>query len=246
VNKAHTPADIVAAVKNMTRFAGKSGSNRGPILVVVGSRPSEEVLVFQNHVLNTMDIGHRMRNRGTAAELDAYLRDDTHPDPIFYREGQAPSPQAQQIILDRARDPVKRHFLPSLLLVAITEHPSALASLSSNVLLPEFVELVGARIVDISPSASGTVPVWVQLKNLFLGTVSRRSQMRLEPEAADLIEHALKGNATISFEVVMDLAKKAKKSAEQKGLPAISRDLLWEVFPDYFREAVQPSAAAVQ
>ncbi len=254
MSKPQPSAFMKAAVQKVVDYAGKSGSNRGPIVIVTGERSSAEVLIFLNALLNRMRVGDRLRSFNHATHLMIYVESDPHPDPIFYRDDLGmPTPAAQAWIASRCSNPLLRHRLPGLFLVAVTHFPSAhpRPEIPSHALVPEFAAHVGARIVDVSPSAeqaamTGHAPLSERLKRLFLAVVSRKGGPATEPEAEALIGDALKQEATTSTDEVMKLAAACRARAKENGTERVSREDLWELFPPRFREVVQPSEATVQ
>lgn len=234
--KSETPADIMAAAKTIaTRFGG---SRPSPILVVVGERSPQDILLFQNEILEQMDIG-RIRNVSSDSELIGYLSGDRQPDAIFYRDPSgAPSKRAQGYIVNLMKDERKRHFMP-LILVSIVEEPAKLRAINGSALQGEFEKIIGAREVNIA--SAGRAPIWRQLTNLFMGTIARKSSLRLEPDAAELVEHALKGGATISNDAVLQVVKAVMERAHTRGAQVVNKHLIWEAFPPHFREAVRPA-----
>lgn len=243
------------AARKIAGFAGSDGSSRGPIVVVIGARTPAEIIFFLDAVLKKIpEIGDHIRSVNRGVEVIRYLNNDPHPDPIFYRDNNGePSARVQELIAERSTDPKRRDFLPPLFLVAVTHYPSPhpKPEIPSHALTRVFAECVGARIVDITATAEqtaldGCAPLPYRLKNLFLTMVSRKGGPATEPEAEALIEDALKNLATTSDDTVIKLAAACRDQASMLGMKRVTRDFLWEIFPQRFREAVQPSAAILQ
>lgn len=253
--KKHLSAFLEGAARKIAGFAGSDGSVLGPIVVVIGTRSTTEILVFLDAVLKRMpDIGDHIRSVNRGADLTRYLNLDPHPDPIFYRDNNgAPSARVQDLIAERSKDPEHRNRLPPLFLVAVTHYPSPhpAPEIPSHALTPAFAECVGARIVDITATAEkaateGRIPLSYRLKNLFLTMVSRKGGPTTEPEAEALIEDALVNLATTSDDTVIRLAAACREQATKLGTKRLTRDLLWDIFPQKFRDAVQPREAVLQ
>ncbi len=239
-------AFMKAAVENVVRFAVQPG----PIVIAVGDRPKAEVGAFVAAVVMRMpDAVNHIRNMTRGIDVTRYLDDDTHPDPIFYRDILGdPSVTVQRLLAKRCADPKRRHQLPPLFLVAVKNGPSPhpKPAIPSHALNPAFAECVAARIVNISETAeeafmTGRAPLWVSLKNLFLLRVSRKGGPMLEPEAEALAEKAFKNQATTSNDAVIKLADACRSHARQNDIKIFSRAALLKVFPPQFREAAEAS-----
>lgn len=242
MKKSHVPACLMAAATTIaTRFGGKRPP---PVLVITGDASSQDILTFQNLVLDKVSLG-KMRQASSDHELIGYLQGDRQIDAIFYRDSTgAPTKRAQAVILGMMKDEKKRHFMP-LLLVAVNEDRETLRVLRGDPLAADFVQMIGTREVSIAAPHTGRTPVWKQLTSLFLGALTRKSDLRLEPDAAELVENALKSGATISNDAVIEVVKTIKERAVSRGSKVIDRNLVWDAFPDQFRNAVQPLGVAV-
>ncbi len=247
--KNKTSAFIKGVAKRIAEFAGESGEYREPIVVVHGEQNPETILTFQSCVVDTLDVSNSIRNIGSMGQLMNYLHRGTHHAPVFYREaGLTPTRDTQKQIVTLFQDERKRHFMP-LLLIALHEHPDVyeMVRTKPRPLLPAFVKLVGSRIVDISPAAvTGTVPFPVRMERFFRVMVVRISNIDIDQEAADLLRDAIANNATTSDDMVRRLAAAACTRAKELKRETITREILWEVFPERFREAVMPNGATVQ
>lgn len=247
--KNNVPIYVKTAVDAVVQFAGKSGSNRGPILVVTGSRSSAEVIVFLNAVLDEMMVGDRIRCFTSPFQLGSYIDGDTNPDPVFYREnGGWPSASVQKLIAEICDNEMRRWRLPPLLLVAVEHFPSAhpKPEIPGYALVREFQEKIRTRIVDISSSAEASASRRTSpesLMRLFLTVLSRKNGPTTDRDAEQLIQHALDREATTCPETVIKLATRARKRAAEMRLALVTSKLLWEVFPPNFREVVRPSDA---
>jgi hypothetical protein len=231
-------AFIEDAVQKIIRFAAQPG----PIVLVTGDRSVAEVNGVLDAVHEEMpDIG-TIRRLVQGTDLTRYLNHDQNPDPIFYRDVQGdPTNAVQRMLAERCADPVRRHQLPPLLLVAVKHQPSPhpKPEIPSHALHPAFAKCVGARIVNISARVEQTNKA--SLKNLFLVMLSRKGGPQTQPAAMALIEKAFKDEVAISDDMVIKLARACRSQASKRGLKEITRDLLLELFPARLREAAEAS-----
>lgn len=248
---------IKSGVAEIIRFAGRSGTHKGPILVVIGERSVAELLIFQLEVLSAMKIGDTWRSylpieEGYRVEddLHIYLSSDRQPNPIFYCGADGRIPRSlQHRIAELYADPAQRLLLPPLFLIAVREFPNPL--IPSRELEDEFMRCVGGRVVDISrhvtiESSGIDGAAALRLKDVFLTYIARRKGLTITDEAERLIEDALREGVTTSVDIVLRLADQCRRIALARGQSVIDRDLLWEAFPENFRAAVQPPEAVMQ
>lgn len=240
-------AFMKAAARQVAGLVGENDNNRRPILIVIGDQSPAAIVDFQNAVLHTLDVCERIRNFHGLPQLRSYLDRSSVRDPVYYAEpSEAPSHDMQKEVVRLFNDDQKRHFMP-LLLTAVHRHPSAygLARARTPVLLPEFLKLVGDRIVDITPqAASGHIPIETRMVRLFQAVVARNTEIQVEPEATELVAKAVRSTPNGTEDLVMRLATRAKALVKERKLPTVTRDLVWELLPPPFRESLPPSGAA--
>lgn len=236
-----------AAARQVAGFVGEHGSNRHPILIVIGAQSPPAIVEFQNAVLHTLDVCDRIRNFDGLPRLRSYLDRSSVRDPVYYAEAEAPSLETQSEIVRLFSDEKKRHFMP-LLLTAVRRHPHEYAHrrAAKPVLLPKFLSLVGDRVVDITPeAAAGHIPIWERMSRLFQAVVTRDSELEVEPAAAQLIGEVMRSDTANSDEMVVRLASRAKTQAKERKLPTVTRELVWELLPPPLRDALHLQDTAV-
>ncbi|MEI7512837.1 MAG: hypothetical protein WCK01_05270 [Candidatus Uhrbacteria bacterium] len=247
MNQKIQPHNPKMAIKSIIDFAGRNGTHRDPIVLVVGDRLKSEVLAFFRELLSLMSIGDKLRNFTNSAELGDYLAHETHYDPLCYWHNESPlSTTMQKSLGIRFADTRFRHFAPTLTIIVMKGSP--INELNREVLHPALMACINHRVVDISP----TMAAWTRLTNLFTAVILRtakkdKREVTIDPEVEVLLTEGLRNTQSDDENEIVRLAKRCYSAALMEGLSRISKEILIRCMPERYSNALKvPQMATVQ